>query len=422
VGGEGGGNFVLYRIGYTVILTIARIKIMKKSMFIVTASIVLMMSASILFRIAGTGESHAAGNTYYVATNGNDGNPGTQTQPFRTIQKAANIVNPGDTVVVRDGTYQTSGISAMAEIRRSGAPNHWITFRAEHQWKAILDCAGATYWCFNVPTANIGYIRIEDFEMKHAKNAAAKLNASGLHHFVFKGNNFHHNTGAGALLGNARFYEIDSNYFHDNGGPEYVNHDHGLYSGGTDVMVKNNLFAHHVHGWAIQTQKGARAWKIINNTFVFPNPSRDGHIMLWRSAVNFLIENNIFYQPRGPAIVQRNANLSGTIVRNNLTTEAQIVGPGVTVTVSNNTLATDPMLANPSARDFHLKAGSPAIKKGASLPEVPCDYDGNKRPAGSAYDIGAYKFGASPSGSCMGGPTPTSSSSPTPTPSTPPHQ
>jgi hypothetical protein len=42
--------------------------------------------------------SHAA--NYYVATTGNDTNAGTEAAPFKTIQKAANIVNAGDTVYI----------------------------------------------------------------------------------------------------------------------------------------------------------------------------------------------------------------------------------------------------------------------------------------------------------------------------------
>jgi hypothetical protein len=49
--------------------------------------------------------SEAAAATYYVATTGNDANPGTEAAPFRTMQKAANMVGPGDTVLVRAGTY-----------------------------------------------------------------------------------------------------------------------------------------------------------------------------------------------------------------------------------------------------------------------------------------------------------------------------
>jgi hypothetical protein len=48
------------------------------------------------------------GNTYYVATSGNDSNPGTETLPWRTIQKAANIVSTGDTVYIKAGTYVES--------------------------------------------------------------------------------------------------------------------------------------------------------------------------------------------------------------------------------------------------------------------------------------------------------------------------
>ncbi len=48
----------------------------------------------------------ASGATYYVATTGSDASPGTQTQPWKTLQKAASIAAPGDTVIVAPGTYK----------------------------------------------------------------------------------------------------------------------------------------------------------------------------------------------------------------------------------------------------------------------------------------------------------------------------
>ncbi len=47
----------------------------------------------------------AAGGAYYVSTGGSDTNPGTLSQPFKTIQKAAGTAAAGDTVYVRAGTY-----------------------------------------------------------------------------------------------------------------------------------------------------------------------------------------------------------------------------------------------------------------------------------------------------------------------------
>ncbi len=47
-----------------------------------------------------------SGIIYYVAKNGNDQNPGSKEQPFLTIQKYAEIAQPGDVVLVREGTYR----------------------------------------------------------------------------------------------------------------------------------------------------------------------------------------------------------------------------------------------------------------------------------------------------------------------------
>ena len=41
---------------------------------------------------------HAA--EFHVAPKGNDANPGTQTAPLRTIQRAADLAQPGDVITV----------------------------------------------------------------------------------------------------------------------------------------------------------------------------------------------------------------------------------------------------------------------------------------------------------------------------------
>ena len=69
-----------------------------------------------------------SGVTYYVSTSGNDNNAGTLAAPWRTIQKAANTVQPGDTVQVRAGTYnevvtlKTSGNSTQGYITFANYP------------------------------------------------------------------------------------------------------------------------------------------------------------------------------------------------------------------------------------------------------------------------------------------------------------
>src|SRR5678815_4439120 len=53
--------------------------------------------------------SMAQAATYYVATTGNNSNPGTQAQPFQTIQKGIDAAANGDTVLVGDGWWAGAG-------------------------------------------------------------------------------------------------------------------------------------------------------------------------------------------------------------------------------------------------------------------------------------------------------------------------
>ena len=43
--------------------------------------------------------------TYWIAQNGSDNNPGTESMPWRTIGKANTELNPGDTVYIKAGIY-----------------------------------------------------------------------------------------------------------------------------------------------------------------------------------------------------------------------------------------------------------------------------------------------------------------------------
>jgi hypothetical protein len=54
----------------------------------------------------------------------------------------------------------------------------------------------------------------------------------------------------------------------------------------------------------------------------------------------------------------------------------------------------DPEFVNSSGTDFHLQGSSPAIDKGSSVNAPVNDFDGNIRPQGVGYDIGAYEYGA----------------------------
>jgi hypothetical protein len=63
-------------------------------------------------------------STYYVSTGGSDAAPGSLSKPFHTIQHAAALAQPGDTVLVRGGTYRET-----VAPPRSGTSVAPITFK-----------------------------------------------------------------------------------------------------------------------------------------------------------------------------------------------------------------------------------------------------------------------------------------------------
>ncbi|MBI2499861.1 right-handed parallel beta-helix repeat-containing protein [Candidatus Woesearchaeota archaeon] len=95
---------------------------------------------------------------------------------YDTLQEAADIVNPGDTVMVRGGTYtRPNGGSStrVLQIKRSGDVNDRIVFSNYNNEQVIIDGENANYYSVQVGTAsNPGnYVTINGFIVKNAANA-----------------------------------------------------------------------------------------------------------------------------------------------------------------------------------------------------------------------------------------------------------
>ena len=358
------------------------------------------------------------GACHYVdAATGNDGNAGTSTAPWRTIQHAADVTNPGDTVLVNDGVYTGGG--NVVTISRSGTATAWLVFRAVHLWGAVIDGQN------NSSTVGIeingSYVRVEGFEVRNTSrygiDAYGGSESSAGNHDVDVVQNHIHDIGhictgdVGGIVGVDAYADnlvIERNVIHDVGrlGPgeqgcvepngNWQNHDHGVYHGiGNNVVILNNVFYNFTHGWAIQRYNGNGAvttgLTIVNNTFAFPNPWRDGHIIIATGVNDLLIANNVFYQPTTAGVWLDTGGLGNATVSNNITFGA-VASVGSGATGAGNLDNTDPKFVNVAGLDFRVQAGSPAIGAGLPLTMVTNDISGAARPATGGYTIGAYEF------------------------------
>lgn len=98
----------------------------------VLATATIPAASSPLPRMTATPQLVA--DAIYVAPTGDDANPGTQSQPLRTIQTAVDLAQAGDTVYVRQGVYHE-----VVTIKNSGAPNQQLTVAAYPGEQPVID-------------------------------------------------------------------------------------------------------------------------------------------------------------------------------------------------------------------------------------------------------------------------------------------
>jgi concanavalin A-like lectin/glucanase superfamily protein/uncharacterized protein DUF1565 len=360
----------------------------------------------------------ASAATYYVATTGSDSNPGTSSAPFRHLSKAAlTATQPGDTVIVADGTYDNEGVVSpgyVVTLYYSGTAGNPITFKAQNRGKAILDsmntsttatCNGA-YAYINL--YNASFIVIQGFVIQRGCNEGIHSNDSA-HDISIKWNeirNIANHTATdqigrdGIYINNTEYnFTFDGNSWHDIGrtdGITPMHFDHGIYSHAQNVTITNNVFYNMTRGWSIQLADGASNWLIANNTFAFPDTSdgEAGQIMFWGNNPNITLRNNIFYEPNSSAMTQYAATITGCVFDHNIVYGVSTVLSGGGCSVGVNQIGANPNFVNASSApyDFRVQAGGPGIDAGVNLAAVPIDFFGTTRPQGSSTDVGMYEY------------------------------
>ncbi len=123
----------------------------------------MRFEARLVFFLAGLLPAVASASEYHVAKTGDDANGGTSDHPWKTVQKAADIMQPGDTVTVHAGTYREwvhparGGTSDTTRIVYRAAPGEQVYLKGSEPiatwtqegsvWKAVVP--NTTFGQFN---------------------------------------------------------------------------------------------------------------------------------------------------------------------------------------------------------------------------------------------------------------------------------
>ncbi len=319
----------------------------------------------------------------FVSPSGHDANNGSEATPFKTIQRALNVVSPGEIAYLRNGIYNES-----ATILSSGTVSEPIgikNYPGESpimEWNSSVGNWGGFYFGGDLPSQK-EHIHLEGLEIRGYYYDGVKLyNGVGCQ---VTNCHIHHNKAQG-ILGRGRDCRFKFNRISNNGrADEAPSHWHGIYFTGARITIERNLI-HNNTGWCVQVASypddmglgfgDAHDWKIKNNTFV-DGLTRAG-IVLWEppngTIKNMEIENNIFYKTspdytwRGHGVdytgtlKTKSDSLPGVKLSNNLF-YSKHGGPAIVNEIDtvrkDNIFDVNPNFVNEV--DFQLADGSPAI-------------------------------------------------------------
>ena len=139
-----------------------------------------------------------------------------------------------------------------------------------------------------------------------------------------------------------------------------------------------------------QGSPGSGNVQLYNNT-LYNCGSRgtgaSGAVALASGPVGIQMDDNLIVALAGESYISTDTGSSPAITgSNNL-----LYGAGNAPSYLTASVSGDPQFVAAASDDFHLTSGSPAVDQGKTT-SAKTDIDGNPRPQGSAFDIGAYEL------------------------------
>jgi len=336
--------------------------------------------------------SSADAETYYVSTDGKEGNDGTNEKPWPSVEYALSKVGDGHTIIVKPGIYRGPIQIARQYAGTEEAPT---IIRSETKWQAVI--IGAPYHVISNGD-RCDWVVIDGFEVMGGRYDGVKMNGD---HNTVRNCWVHNNKAMGIAMHNQKGGVIENNLIEFNG--NHVQFDHGVYASGDGHVFRNNIVRHNAgyglhlyssiknsvvannlvygqmrgRGIIVSCPAGGGKNTIINNTVVDKQA-----LTIWNGDGE-VVANNIFVG--GEEVFSFNSKTQNVLVDYNLCqprSERQ----------GQHGIAGDPGFVDAGKGVFWLREDSPAIGKGALQYAPAIDFWGRLRSKDLPPDVGAFSF------------------------------
>jgi parallel beta-helix repeat protein len=259
------------------------------------------LAAALLLSFAGS----ASAATYYVATNGNDTFDGSSFAPWRTLQHAVETIAPGDTILVRSGTYsgcriRNSGTTAAPKTlaREAGATVVINTPGPQNSHQSLIEIESGS------GTEVTDWI-IDGFEVTASPHHGIDVRITN--RITVRNCFSHHN--APAASGDGIFLAFSAHPLLENNEVSF-NTEHGIYdSNSADFPTIRGNRSHHNNGGGIQLnadysskcpcgttlRDGIISSALIENNVIYENGANGGSALNMDGVDDSVFRNNLLY-------------------------------------------------------------------------------------------------------------------------------
>ncbi len=391
-----------------------------------------------------------AQSTYFVAGNGSNSASGTITQPWETISFGVTMLQPGDTLFVRQGIYD-----GYFDILNSGQPDNQIFISNYLDEQVIIDGSSIPVDPNNSNLPNLVTITGENiiFDGFELQFAALRTIVTGGDYITLNSLIVRNGYGSGITAYQCSFNTITNCIVHDL--YDYDDPNTGGGGGNTDgikisagntmpypdyghTIIKNNI-VYNISDDGIDTWSSRgntiEANRVYNSGYTnegngflgtLKQPAGDGNGYKLGGAgqsgqnqvinnisyqnrfagfdgnsgiKNVLFQNTTFNEPIGFRALRSDYTLKNNLAHNNSSEIFTFADsyPSNSIANSWELGITDPQFESedPNLSTFlNLSITSPAIDVGSDLllDGVLSDYNGTDRPQGLGFDIGAFEF------------------------------